>query len=126
MDQKQLIVAVLHILVIAPFLIYVGYKRDSTPEYAIYLLGALAVIALFMHAPKLLEKYNKTGNIWWVPAIHTVYIVPFLIYIVYKKAQLHHKYFEFLLLFAFAALGYHLYYLLLSTLGVRGYLGASS
>lgn len=119
MDTKHLIVGLAHILIIAPFLIYIGYKGENTPEFMFWILAGFAVLVFLYHAPKMVQKYRQTGNVWWVPAIHAVYIAPFLGYIAYKRGQVARKYYEFLLLFAFAALGYHAYYLVVSATGSK-------
>jgi hypothetical protein len=97
-----------HILVVAPLFFYVG--TQSVPDFVFTILFYLGIFVLIAH---IYFAYNKIKNnkSTWVNLIHIFIIAPLLIYIGYNKRATERKYFEFLLMLGFAALGYHSYYL---------------
>jgi hypothetical protein len=65
-------------------------------------------------------KYSTGALSLWVNLMHVLIISPLLIYIGAKGKNTPRPAFEMLLLTAFAAFGYHLYYLVLSVNTVSG------
>jgi hypothetical protein len=53
----------------------------------------------------------KLGKGYWVNLIHILIVGPLLVYIGYNREKTARLYFELLLMLAFAAIGYHGYYL---------------
>jgi len=93
------IIAVLHILIIAPLLLVIS-RTDWVPNYVLIIAGAL--IALY-HA----YKYTSTGR--WIFIVHALLFGPVIAARGLMPASRWPK--EVLLMIAFAAVGYHAYYL---------------
>jgi predicted membrane protein len=109
--KKETIVHLFHILIIGSLFIYVGTKRESLPKQTYsFLLGLGATIILY-HTYKA-YTYSKEGKPIWVNLIHIFLIGPLLVYIGYNREKTTRKFFEMLLMLAFASIGYHSYYLL--------------
>jgi hypothetical protein len=108
--KKETIVHLFHILIVGSLFIYVGTKRDNLPKQTYpFLLGLGSVIILY-HAYKA-YTYSKEGKTFWVNLIHIFLIGPLLVYIGYNREKTARKFFEMLLMLAFASIGYHTYYL---------------
>jgi hypothetical protein len=108
--KKETIVHLFHIVIIGSLFIYVGTKRDNLPKQMYpFLLGLGAVIILY-HTYKA-YTYAKDGKSYWVNLIHIFLIGPLLVYIGYNREKTARKFFEMLLMLAFASIGYHSYYL---------------
>jgi hypothetical protein len=69
----------------------------------------LAVISFMYHSYKLYLTFQGEGEKWkdWIYIQHILIILPLLFYIGYNCNNTPRKYFEVLLVVAFAALGYH-------------------
>lgn len=95
-----------HVLVVAPFLLYVANRREKCPGWVFMLMLVVGAIVVGFHF------YKAVGNGFrWVNVIHFALVGPLVFYIGLRAAATPRKYFELLLLFAFAALGYHSWYL---------------
>jgi len=103
------IINLLHILLIVPFLIYVGLVKTDIPEKVFSLLLGLGCIVVLYQGYKLITRLQQKSGFAWINAIHVLFVGPLLIYIGYKGKETPRSAFEILLLFAFAAGGYHLY-----------------
>lgn len=108
MDAHTL-VNLFHILLVVPFFLYVGTQRIDIPEIIFPVLLGLGVIVTLYHGYKAAMRYAAGSSMIWVNLIHALYLGPLLMYIGYKKQETPRYAFEVLLLFAFAAGGYHLY-----------------
>lgn len=75
------------------------------------LLLGLGLIIIFYHCYKVFN-YMKQGKSYWVNLIHILLVGPLLVYIGYNGEKTARLYFEMLIMLAFAAVGYHGYYLL--------------
>jgi len=111
MLSSHAIINLMHVLFIAPLLIYVGIARDSIPEWMFYVLGGLGVIVLLYQLYKAYGKI-KEGKSAWVNWIHVFLIAPLLILMGILRKDTERRYFEMLLLAGCAALGYHGIYLI--------------
>jgi len=100
--------------------IYVGVQRASLPEWAFNSLLGLGIVVLMYQLYKSYIKYSTGALSLWVNLMHVFIIAPLLIYIGAKGKNTPRPAFEMLLLTAFAAFGYHLYYLVLSVNTVSG------
>jgi len=101
-----MILSLLHLLVIVPFLLYVGLMREQLPETlykGIFGLGAFVLIY------QIYKAYLKIvdGKSPWINYIHIFLLAPLLLIIGYYGKNTNRKYFEMLLMCAFAAGGYH-------------------
>jgi hypothetical protein len=119
MDHHTLL-ALFHVTVVSPFLIYVGVQRAATPELIFNGLLGLAGAILLYHLYRAYSKWISGSSSLWVNLIHIVLVVPILLWIGYYKKDTSRQAFEMLLLLAFSALGYHLYSLVIHVSTVSG------
>jgi hypothetical protein len=118
--NMHVILNIFHLLFVAPLLIYVGVQRASLPEWAFNSLLGLGIVVLMYQLYKSYIKYSTGALSLWVNLMHVLIIAPLLIYIGAKGKDTPRPAFEMLLLTAFAAFGYHLYYLVLAANTVSG------
>ena len=98
-----------HMLVVAPFFLFVGFQRASTPMWLYHALLGIGMVILLYHGFKLsIRLYDRSGYAW-VNIIHILFIAPLLLYIGYHKKETPRSAYELLLMLGFAALGYHLF-----------------
>jgi hypothetical protein len=114
------ILALFHVVAVAPFLIYVGVQRAATPEFVYNGLLGLAGAMFLYHLYKAYTKWIAGSSSLWVNLIHLVLVVPLLVWIGYYKKETSRQAFEMLLLLAFSALGYHAYSLIIYASTVSG------
>jgi hypothetical protein len=107
--DKHVIINFFHILAVAPFFIYVGITRTVLAPQIFTTLIVLGAILVLYHGYKFYDRITKGSTYAWVNAIHAFLLGPLLLYIGMKGTETPRPAFEILLLFAFAALGYHLY-----------------
>lgn len=100
-----------HILFVGSLFLYVGICRTTIPTFMYPLLLGLGLIIIFYHCYKVFN-YMKQGKSYWVNLIHILLVGPLLVYIGYNGEKTARLYFEMLIMLAFAAVGYHGYYLL--------------
>jgi hypothetical protein len=98
-----------HIMIVAPFLIWIGVSRGNAPESVYMVLLALGILVTLYHAYKAWIRLASHSSYVWVNLIHALWIGPLLFYIGAKKKDTPRSAYELLLLTAFAALGYHMY-----------------
>ena len=108
--KKDFFVHLFHILIVGSLFIYVGTKRESLPKQTYPFLLVLGSIIILYHTYKS-YLYAKEGKSFWVNLIHIFLIGPLLLYIGYNREKTARKFFEMLLMLAFASIGYHGYYL---------------
>ena len=118
--DHHILLALFHVTVVSPFLIYVGVQRAATPELIFNGLLGLAGAILLYHLYRAYSKWISGSSSLWVNLIHIVLVVPILLWIGYYKKDTSRQAFEMLLLLAFSALGYHLYSLVIHVSTVSG------
>ncbi len=101
-----------HVLVAAPFLIYVGVQGSKVPTWIYGVLGALIVGMVGYHGWRAYQKLAD-GRSAWVNWIHLLLIVPLLAWIAMEREKTPRRAFEMLMMLGFAGLGYHAYYLIM-------------
>ena len=106
-----MIVQLAHILAFVPLFLYVGIVRESTPDLVFNILGAMGLIILGYHLYRAFGKLKENKSAW-VNWIHIFLVAPLLLILAYLKKDAARRYFEMLLILAFAALGYHAFYLI--------------
>jgi hypothetical protein len=104
------LINVLHVLLIAPALIYIGYIRD-VPDVVFHGLLGLGVVLVLYQGYRAYEKYAAGANPW-VNLIHVLLVAPLLVVVGYWGAETPRRYFEMMMLLGFAALGYHGLYMI--------------
>ena len=117
---SHVILNIFHLLFVVPLFIYVGIQRTSLPEWAFYSLLGLGIVVLMYQLYKSYIKYSTGALSLWVNLMHVLIIAPLIIYIGAMGKNTPRSAFEMLLLTAFAAFGYHLYYLVLAANTVSG------
>jgi len=110
MDYYNLFVHLFHIVIVGGLFLYVGINRNVTPKYIFNLLFILGIIILVYHIYKTYIKLSKNMNPW-VNLFHIFIVAPIVIYIGFNSIETKRLYFELLLMLAFAAIGYHSYYI---------------
>jgi hypothetical protein len=104
------LVHLFHIIFVGGLFLYIGIKKDNTYKPILYSLLYLGILIILYHLYKI-YNYIKMKKTIWVNLIHVFIIGPLLIYIGINRENTSRKYFELLLMFGFAAIGYHLFYL---------------
>jgi hypothetical protein len=107
--DTHIIINLFHILLIAPFLIWVGISRGTFPDWVFTMLMTLGSIVILYQGYKSYTRLLKGSGYVWVNLLHVLWVGPLLVYIGYKKKDTPRPAYELLLLTAFAAFGYHLY-----------------
>ena len=109
--MKEVYVHLFHILVVGSLFLYVGIKSTATPNFMFPILFALGIVIILYHGYKTFVKVVAHKNPW-VNLFHICIVGPLLIYIGYNKQATPRAAYEFLLMLAFASIGYHGYYMI--------------
>jgi len=113
--DPHFIIALFHIVAVVPFLGYVFVNRAATPEYLYNILFFVGIFVLIYHAYKAAIRIKNGSALLWISLIHVLIFAPLMIYIGYMSKKTPRSAYELLGLITFAALGYHLYSLVLLT-----------
>ena len=103
---KTQIIQLFHILIVASLFIYIGTARTNISDSLFSIILGVGVIVVFYHSYKVYVNPDRA----WLYLIHVLIIGPLLIYIGHTGKNTERKYFELLLLLAFATLGYNGFY----------------
>lgn len=109
MIDKYLLVAIFHVAVVAPLLLFVGFNRSATPEWVYNLLTGLGVLILVYHGYKAVGRLAAKSPYAWVNLIHALLVAPLFLWIGYNGKKTGRGPYDMLLLVAFAAFCFHLY-----------------
>ena len=104
--------SLVHLIIIVPLFLYVGFKRADNPLFIYNSLFAIGCVILVYHGYKLYLRRNSSYA--WVNAFHIALIAPLLLYIGYNKKDTPRSAYEMMLITGFAAGGYHLFSLVRS------------
>jgi hypothetical protein len=104
--DAHLILSIVHLVLIVPFLLYIGLAREQVPETLFKFIFGLGVFVGLYQCYKAYVKIMD-GKSPWINYIHIFLLVPLLLIIGYNGKNTKRKYFEMLLLMTFAAMGYH-------------------
>ena len=111
--SSRLGIHLFHIFLVGPFFLYVAIMRGQLSPWIFTILSGLGLIVLFYHGYKSMLKWKAQSPSLWVNLIHALAVGPLLLYIGAKGYDTPRWAFELLALMAFAAFGYHLYYIVL-------------
>jgi hypothetical protein len=100
-------ISLAYVLLIAPIFFYIGIAREQVPDIAFSALGLFGVGNFLLNAYWAYTKISG-GNSPWLNYINLFIISPLVIILVINGKTANRKYFEMLLMVAFAAFGYHL------------------
>ena len=106
--DNHFILSVIHLILVVPLFLYVGFKRADTPNWLYLALLSIGFVIFIYHSYKLVLRLQNKSAIW-VNAIHIAIIAPLLVYIGYHKKQTPRSAYEIMLLLGFSAAGYHLF-----------------
>ena len=104
--MSDIYVHVAHILIFSTFLGYIGIEQAKMPKYLYPVILSTGIIVIMYHIYKSIFKKDA-----WINYIHILLVGPALVYVGFYKEETPRKAFELILMFAFASLGYHGYYL---------------
>jgi Na+/melibiose symporter-like transporter len=113
MGQSHIPIALFHVLVIAPFFLYVAFVRGQLMPWIFSALLGLGLVIMVYHAYKTVVKWQAHSLSVWVNIFHVLLIAPLLIYIGASAYDTPRWAFEVLAIFGFGAAGYHLYNMVL-------------
>ena len=103
-----MLIAIFHLVFVAPLFLFVGIQRAATPEWLYYVLFGLGLVVLVYHTFKAYTRWIAKSTGAWVNIIHATIVAPLLIWIGYYGKKTGRPAYEMLLMVGFAALGYHL------------------
>lgn len=117
--DSHIVLSLFHILAVVPFFLYVGFQRSASPDTIYTVLLTLGVIITLYHGYKSWLRYSTASPYLYVNLIHFLLLGPLLIFMGVKGKDTPRWAYEVLLMFAFAAGGYHLYSLVQQMNNVR-------
>uniref|UniRef100_A0A6C0KQ44 Uncharacterized protein n=1 Tax=viral metagenome TaxID=1070528 RepID=A0A6C0KQ44_9ZZZZ len=103
-----------HVLVVAPFLLYVAFVRGQMEPWVFSLLQILGILILVYHSYKIMVRWRANSSAVWINIIHVIAVAPLIIFIGNRGYDTPRWAFEVLAMLAFAALGYNLYSIVMS------------
>jgi hypothetical protein len=112
--DSHLLLSLFHIFAVVPLLLYVALNRADTARPVYGVLLVLGAIVTLYHAYKGWNRFFTGSTGLWISIIHFLYVGPLLMYIGYRGKDTPRYAYELLALFAFSALGYHTYQLIIS------------
>ena len=107
--DSYFLVAIFHVAVIVPLLLWVGFNRAATPEWLYSTLFGLGILVLVYHSYKAIARLIAASPVVWINLIHVFLIAPLLLWIGYYAKRTERPAYDMLLIAAFGAFGYHLY-----------------
>jgi len=114
MANVHIALALFHIFVVIPVLGYVAFQRSQLPPWVFPALLSLGCIIAVYHTFKIIVKWQASSPSVWVNMVHVFAVAPILLYIGSQAYDTPRWAYEILLMEVFAALGYHLYNLVMS------------
>jgi hypothetical protein len=111
--NSHVVLSLAHILVIVPFFLYVAFQRAASPDWLYWIVFGVGLTVLMIHAMKAAYRWTTGSTYLWVNLFHAILIAPLLIYIGYYGKKTPRAAYELLAMAGFAALGYHIYNILL-------------
>jgi len=100
-------ISFLYVLLIAPTFLYIGLAREQVPDLTFSSLGLFGLINFIVNSYWTYQKV-KNGTSPWLNYINIFIVSPLLIILSLNGKSSNRKYFEMLLMVAFAIFGYHL------------------
>jgi hypothetical protein len=110
--DKYFLIVILHVTVIVPFFLFIGFNRAATPEWMYSVLFGTGIVLLLYHGYKAISRLIAASPVVWVNLIHVLLIAPLMLWIGYYAKRTERPAYDMLLITAFGALGFHLYKLI--------------
>jgi ABC-type uncharacterized transport system YnjBCD permease subunit len=101
--------AIVHLIIVTPLFLYVGFTRAETPRWVYLALLTIGAVILVYHGFKLVLRLKARSGYAWVNALHVAIVAPLLLFIGYHKKESPRFAYELLLMLGFAAGGYHMF-----------------
>lgn len=111
--DPYLLIAILHVVLIVPFLLWIGFQRAATPEWVYHVLFGTGLLILAYHGFKAVGRFFAKSQFLWVNVIHVLFVAPLLLWVGYHAKKTERPAYDMLLIVAFGAFGYHLYKLVI-------------
>ena len=111
----HLLLSLFHIALVVPFFLFIGFQRAATPEWIYNVLFGLGILVLIYHGSKAIVRLVAKSPGAWINLIHVCILAPLMLYIGYNGKKTQRPAYEMLLMLGFAALGYHLKTLIISS-----------
>lgn len=111
--DPYLLIAILHVVLIVPFLLWIGFQRAATPEWVYHVLFGTGLLIIAYHGFKAVGRFFAKSQFLWVNVIHVLFVAPLLLWIGYHAKKTERPAYDMLLIVAFGAFGYHLYKLVI-------------
>jgi threonine/homoserine/homoserine lactone efflux protein len=111
-DHIQL--SAFHVFVVSPFFLYVAFVRGQLMPWVFTVLQVLGIIVLLFHAYRIMTRWKAQSLTVWVNILHVLAVAPLLLYIGCMGYDTPRWAYEILAMLGFAALGYHIYQIVLS------------
>ena len=113
--DPHFILSLFHIIFVVPFLGYIFIQRAATPDFIYNIIFFVGLFVLVYHSYKALIRLRASSSSLWISLIHVLLFAPLMIYIGYFSKKTPRAAYELLGMTTFAALGYHLYSLIVMT-----------
>jgi threonine/homoserine/homoserine lactone efflux protein len=111
-DHIQL--SAFHVLVVSPFFLYVAFVRGQLMPWVFTVLQVMGLLVLLFHTYRIITRWKGQGLTVWVNILHVLAVAPILLYIGCMGYDTPRWAFEVLAMLGFAALGYHIYQIVLA------------
>jgi hypothetical protein len=102
-------ISIFHIFAIVPLFLYVAFIRGQVVSWVYQAFLGLGIVILLYHAFKVIVKWKANAPSVWVNIFHVLAVAPLMIYIGSQAYDTPRWAYEILAMFGFAALGYHIY-----------------
>jgi purine-cytosine permease-like protein len=108
---KLFYVHLFHLIIVGAFLLYIGIVKTNMPPFMYKVIFAVGILIVLLHGYKAIVKYGTPKSYLWVNLFHIFIVAPVLLMIGWYGAKTPSYYFQFDLMLAFAAIGYHGYFI---------------
>ena len=108
--MNTVFVHLFHIIFVGGLFLYIGIKQKNMPPFMYNVILATGILILFYHFYKGYKKIIQGKNAW-INIFHVLIVAPLLIYSGLEKENTPRYIYELIFMLAFAAIGYHGYYL---------------
>ena len=105
--------ALFHIFVVVPFLLYIVFLRGTLEVWIFNLLQIVGILLLVYQTYRAMTRWKSHSSGLWINLIHIFFGAPLIIYIGSSGYDTPRWAYELLAIIAFGALGYHMYSIVL-------------
>jgi hypothetical protein len=102
-----------HIAGVVPLFLYVAFQRAATPDWLYWVMFGLGLVVFMVHSVLAAYRLMAGSTYLWVNLLHVLLVAPLMIYIGYYGKKTPRPAYELLAMAGFAALGYHMYSILM-------------